>query len=260
MAPKPPAGKAPAKGPAGPAKPGRTPTKIEECLAGYNCATLGILMLFCLFLYTVWYISLCAVERAKRDPLRQAVAQIRQYMISRNAEYDALNDTEVLLEAEKVARQLVPWAQKINELQTEIAELHYKLNHDWTAYKGHLYLFNYASLSFEGTVELCNKSKAYITDVTDDTEQRFLEESIKMKHGHYWIGLSYINREWKWVALETKPQKEYWREGHPGKSPDNKCVRMDTECNTRLQCWGAVECTLRGRGICKQKPETKWIN
>ncbi|KAL7975914.1 hypothetical protein Chor_011829, partial [Crotalus horridus] len=60
--------------------------------------------------------------------------------------------------------------QRLVSFSTD-SELHYKLNHDWTAYKGHLYLFNYASLSFEGTVELCNKSKAYLTDVTDDTEQ-----------------------------------------------------------------------------------------
>ncbi|KAK9398536.1 C-type lectin domain family 17 member A-like [Crotalus adamanteus] len=187
---------------------------------------LGIVMVFCLILYTIWYISLCAEEKAKRDPLRQAVAQIRQYMIARNAEYGSLNDTDLIMEAEKLARQLIPWAQKIKELQAEIAELHYKLNHDWTAYKGHLYLFGYRSLTFEGTVELCNKSKAYIADVTDDVEERFLEESIKTKHGSYWIGLHYINSEWKWVALGTKAQKNYWKDGEPGRRLTNKCRRI----------------------------------
>ncbi|XP_039198439.1 killer cell lectin-like receptor subfamily B member 1B allele A isoform X2 [Crotalus tigris] len=259
MAPKPPppAAKPPAKGPAGPAKPSRPPTKLELYLSGYNCATIGVLLLFCLFLYTLWYISLCAVERAKRDPLRQAVAQIRQYMISRNAEYDALNDTEVLLEAEKVAGQLIPWAQKIKELQAEIADLHYKLNHEWTAYNNHLYLFNYESLNYDDTMKLCNKSKSFLTDIQDDTEERFIEQAVRKKYGSFWIGLRYWDSNWKVEITKIKPRKTYWKSGNPGRGG---CARMTTECNTHLRCWISADCHQRARGICKQKPESKWMS
>ncbi|XP_039198431.1 C-type lectin domain family 4 member M-like isoform X1 [Crotalus tigris] len=269
MAPKPPAAKAPAKGPAGksasenpssPEKPPRTPSKLELCLASYNCATLGILMLFSLSLYTLWYISLCAVEKAKREPLRNAVAQIRKFMISRNAEYDVLNDTDLIVEAEKVARQLIPWSQKIQEIRIEIADLHHKLNHNWQAHNGHLYLFSYEKLNFQDTIKLCNKSQASIADVQDDDEERFLEHATKHKYGSYWIGLYYINRTWRWVMPDSLPQKTYWMEDEPYRHGRPKCTRLQNKCNTQLACWYTVDCVNEGRGICKRKPETKWIN
>ncbi|XP_039198434.1 C-type lectin domain family 4 member M-like isoform X4 [Crotalus tigris] len=227
MAPKPPAAKAPAKGPAGKS-------------ASENPSS--------------------AVEKAKREPLRNAVAQIRKFMISRNAEYDVLNDTDLIVEAEKVARQLIPWSQKIQEIRIEIADLHHKLNHNWQAHNGHLYLFSYEKLNFQDTIKLCNKSQASIADVQDDDEERFLEHATKHKYGSYWIGLYYINRTWRWVMPDSLPQKTYWMEDEPYRHGRPKCTRLQNKCNTQLACWYTVDCVNEGRGICKRKPETKWIN
>ncbi|KAL7975910.1 hypothetical protein Chor_011825 [Crotalus horridus] len=82
-----------------------------------------------------------------------------------------VSDTDLIVEAEKVARQLIPWSQKIQEIRIEIADLHHKLNHNWQAHNGHLYLFSYEKLNFQDTIKLCNKSQASIADVQDDDEE-----------------------------------------------------------------------------------------
>ncbi|XP_060548179.1 CD209 antigen-like protein E isoform X2 [Pantherophis guttatus] len=201
-----------------------------------------------------------AVEKAKRDPLRHAVAQIRHYMISRNAEYGTLNDTAIILEAEKMSRELLPWAEKIKEIQAEIADIHYKLNHRWMSYRGHLYLFSFDSVSLHNTIKLCKQSKAYVADIQDNDEEAFLEEAIRHKHGSYYIGLVYNNKEWTWHHTDGKALNTYWKEGEPRNSRSNKCARLANACNTKLHCWYTVPCSLLARGICKKKPEDKWIN
>ncbi|XP_070805022.1 killer cell lectin-like receptor subfamily B member 1B allele C [Pituophis catenifer annectens] len=126
-------------------------------------------------------------------------------MIAQDAEYGNLNDTAIILEAEKVSRQLLPWAEKIKEIQAEIAELHYKLNHDWTAYKNHLYLLSYQSFNFYDTRKLCKTFKADILDIQDDAEEAYIEEITQEKHGDYWIGLSYGGGRWKWSINDAPP-------------------------------------------------------
>ncbi|XP_060538320.1 uncharacterized protein LOC132709238 [Pantherophis guttatus] len=255
MAPKPP----PAKGPAPAKQPERPPSKLQECLSGYNCVTLGVVMLFSLFLYTLWYISLCTLERAKREPLRKAVAQLRQYMIAQNAEYGTLNDTAIILEAEKVSRQLLPWAEKIKEIQAEIADIHYKLNENWIAYKSHLYLLNPELLNFVDSNKLCSESKAFMTDIQDDEDEIFLESAIRRKHGDYYIGLTYESREWRWTITHVKAFKYYWAKNQPKDTHLNHCAKLQSGCTTKLKCWISAACNSLGRCICKKKPEDKWM-
>ncbi|XP_058049086.1 CD209 antigen-like protein E [Ahaetulla prasina] len=180
-------------------------------------------------------------------------------MISQNAEFGALNDTEIILKAENASRVLLPWAEKIKEIQAEIGDLHYKLNHKWIAYNGHLYLLNPKASTFHETIKLCNDSKAYIADIQDEAEEKYLEEAIRQKHGSYWLGLLHDGREWIWYNTALKPLKTYWMDKEPANVRANKCMRLRNECKENLVCWYAVPCNIQGRGICKQKPEDKWI-
>ncbi|XP_070612940.1 oxidized low-density lipoprotein receptor 1-like isoform X2 [Erythrolamprus reginae] len=232
--------------------------KLQQCLQSYNCATLGVVMLFCLFLYTLWYISLYVAEKEKRDPLRKAMAQIRRYMITRDEEFGLLNDTDLILEAEKVARELLPWAHKIKEIQAETADLQYKLNHDWVAYNNSIYLFNTRKLYYPDAVANCKKFKAYVADILDDSEEAFLEEIVQSTEAGHWIGLKKIKGTYKWQFSQSEPLKSYWMPGQPKTKQD--CVRMPRTCNKTLSCWMTVRCDVLSRSICKKKPEDKWMN
>ncbi|KAG8134204.1 hypothetical protein E2320_007332, partial [Naja naja] len=69
------------------------------------------------------------------------------------------------------SRELLIWAEKIKELQAEIADLHYKLNHDWMAHRGFIYLFSYEINDYHGTVRMCKEFKSYIVDILADDEE-----------------------------------------------------------------------------------------
>ncbi|ETE63908.1 hypothetical protein L345_10325, partial [Ophiophagus hannah] len=120
---------------------------------------------------------------------------------------NSFQNTDIILEAEKTSRELLVWAEKIKELQTEIADLHYKLNHDWMAHKGFLYLLSYEIHNYYNTIEMCKKHKGYIVDILDDHEEEYLEEMTKEKHGSYWIGLIYKGGTWRWEVSQAKSLK-----------------------------------------------------
>ncbi|KAM6441420.1 CD209 antigen-like protein C isoform 2-T3 [Liasis olivaceus] len=202
--------------------------KVKGALESYNCATMGVVTVFCLILLTLWALTLY---------------------------------TNVILEAEKVSRQLIPWATKINELEAEIADLHYKLNHDWTAFKGFLYFFSYEELTFFSMLYECKKFKAHIISIGSKAEEEFLEGILQNKYGPYWIGLRWSPEQnnWKWADDDLRYNAEYWSPGYPKKSTSMLCVKMWSECNTTLKCWANYNCDVRGRGICKQLPEKKWM-
>ncbi|KAM6441418.1 CD209 antigen-like protein C isoform 1-T2 [Liasis olivaceus] len=235
--------------------------KVKGALESYNCATMGVVTVFCLILLTLWALTLYLNEKAKRDPLRTAVSHMRRYLASKDKIFASFNDTNVILEAEKVSRQLIPWATKINELEAEIADLHYKLNHDWTAFKGFLYFFSYEELTFFSMLYECKKFKAHIISIGSKAEEEFLEGILQNKYGPYWIGLRWSPEQnnWKWADDDLRYNAEYWSPGYPKKSTSMLCVKMWSECNTTLKCWANYNCDVRGRGICKQLPEKKWM-
>ncbi|XP_070612923.1 CD209 antigen-like protein B isoform X1 [Erythrolamprus reginae] len=195
-------------------------------------------MLFCLFLYTLWYIRLYAIEKAKRDPLRKAMAQIRRYMITRDPDFALLN-----------------------------VDLQYKLNRKWEAHNGHIYRLSKTEGPYKVALTACDEYNAYLTDILDDAEEAFLVNMVKDKMVPSWIGMkkhktTYKKKTkyyWVWTHSNTTVNKFYWHDSTTKPKPEQIYAKLQHRCDKRLECW-IQSGDDWGPSICKRKPEDKWIN
>ncbi|XP_060548090.1 oxidized low-density lipoprotein receptor 1-like, partial [Pantherophis guttatus] len=245
-----------------PPPPPSLKTVVIRFLIGHDCATICLILIFFLVVITLWMAILVWQEKVRYEPLRKAIQNIRKFMVAQNPDLKVFNDVDIILEAEKLATQLLPWSTKLNEIEAEITNVQYKLNHDWMAYKGHLYSLNDRLSDYYEFRQYCEDEKAALISDISEEEEKFLEEVAQRKQGPYYIGLvlSYLTDKWQWYNLGTEPPKSYWMEGEPRDPYNNMCAAIHNECITPLMCWVNLDCMTVGRGICKQKPEDKWIN
>ncbi|XP_060548214.1 uncharacterized protein LOC117658513 isoform X2 [Pantherophis guttatus] len=245
-----------------PPPPPTLKTVVIRFLIGHDCATICLILNFFLIVITLWMAILVQQEEMKYEPLRKAIQNIRKFMVAQNPDLKVFSDVDIILEAEKLATQLLPWSTKLNEIEAEITNIQFKLDHNWMAYEGHLYLLH-DQLGIQLQIkDYCQGQKAALISSISEEEEKFLEEELKKKkQGPYFIGLvyRYNTGNWQWYDIGNVPEKQYWKPGEEHNTRKGLCAGIQNECLTPLKCWVVMECFKPGRGICKQKPVAKWM-
>ncbi|XP_039224770.1 CD209 antigen-like protein C isoform X2 [Crotalus tigris] len=213
----------------------RAPPKVAKApiTGAHRLVVVGFVILFCLLLCTSWIGALCLMEKLKHDALRKAVAGIRSYMVSVDANYNLLNE-----------------------------DLQGKLSKDWIIYRGKIYYFGDQMLQQEKWVNRCISLRAEIVSVRDRDEQEFLGTLVASRYGSFWIGYRYHAKENKfvWHNPEVPAYPTYWVDGFPQLPEDNQCVLMSSRCPTLYKCWINYPCEEPQKGICKKSPELRWMS
>ncbi|XP_039224764.1 C-type lectin domain family 4 member K-like isoform X1 [Crotalus tigris] len=242
----------------------RAPPKVAKApiTGAHRLVVVGFVILFCLLLCTSWIGALCLMEKLKHDALRKAVAGIRSYMVSVDANYNLLNDTDLILEAEKLTVPLAVLSIKHQELEGALEDLQGKLSKDWIIYRGKIYYFGDQMLQQEKWVNRCISLRAEIVSVRDRDEQEFLGTLVASRYGSFWIGYRYHAKENKfvWHNPEVPAYPTYWVDGFPQLPEDNQCVLMSSRCPTLYKCWINYPCEEPQKGICKKSPELRWMS
>ncbi|XP_033017132.1 CD209 antigen-like protein E [Lacerta agilis] len=187
-----------------------------------------------------------------------AMKTIRDFMIKEKPSLQGRNDSEILAEAEKLAGELLIWADRANEVQSAINDLASNHRQKWQPYKEALYLFDEALVYWHDAERLCESKKSKLIIIQNDKEEAFLENEIKNEQHDFWIGLYYIGR-WKWID-ETALLRGYWVVGKPDDLVNKRACAIKAKCATPLQCWENCPRLDQKRSICKKKPDKRWFN
>ncbi|KAJ7327300.1 hypothetical protein JRQ81_017059 [Phrynocephalus forsythii] len=189
--------------------------------------------------------------------LRYAMYLVKRFMISRDPSYEKKSDVEIISEADKIAQGLALVATKLNELEEEIAEIQYKLNHDWMAHKNALYTFNKGGRNLKEAIDFCKSEKATM---------EFVQSNVHTSFNTYWLGAyKYSSKNWIWTADNTTVKTFYWATGKPSmtETPTTAkphCLTHRKYCGPPNNCWMDEPCSEKRRVCCKIKPLKRWMD
>ncbi|KAH0615710.1 hypothetical protein JD844_026053 [Phrynosoma platyrhinos] len=124
-----------------------------------------------IFSIAVLFIVYAVREWEKTAHLRHAMVMIKEFMIARDANFKGKEDPEIVLATDKVAKELASWAIMLNEIEAELDNIRFRLNHDWVAYRNAIYLLQDYGNPWEVLKELCKKEKADMVKVESEEEE-----------------------------------------------------------------------------------------
>ncbi|XP_062568492.1 perlucin-like [Saccostrea cucullata] len=103
----------------------------------------------------------------------------------------------------------------------------------------------------------CNSLNAKLVEIETRSEDDFLRSQLSHRRvtGNYWIGLSDIQREGKWVwsSTQTVPTYTHWFPGQPDNTRDQRsedCVHMHALMGF---LWNDFHCNAANNFICEQE-------